>query len=38
MEGLAVIVSEMEPTLIAALLESGIPVVLYDAGEAARDA
>jgi DNA-binding LacI/PurR family transcriptional regulator len=36
-EGLAVIVSEMEPTLIAALLESGIPVVLYDAGKAARE-
>ena len=34
--GLAVIVSEMEPTLIEGLLESRIPVVFYDVGVAAR--
>ncbi len=34
--GLAVIVSEMEPTLIDALLESKIPTVFYDVGVAAR--
>ena len=34
--GLAVIVSETEPTLIEALLESRIPVVFYDVGVAAH--
>jgi DNA-binding LacI/PurR family transcriptional regulator len=34
--GLAVVVSEMEPTLVAELLESRIPVVFYDVGMAAR--
>jgi DNA-binding LacI/PurR family transcriptional regulator len=34
--GLAVIVSEMEPTLIDGLLESRIPIVFYDVGVAAR--
>jgi LacI family transcriptional regulator len=34
--GLAVIVSEMEPTLIEGLLESRIPTVFYDVGVAAR--
>ncbi len=34
--GLAVIVSEMEPTLIDGLLESRIPTVFYDVGVAAR--
>jgi LacI family transcriptional regulator len=34
--GLAVIVSEMEPTLIEELLESRIPTVFYDVGVAAR--
>ena len=34
--GLAVIVSEMEPTLIEGLLESRIPIVFYDVGVAAR--
>lgn len=33
--GLAVIVSEMEPTLIEALLEGRTPVVFYDVGAAA---
>ena len=34
--GLAVIVSEMEPTLVAALSEGKIPVVFYDVGAPAR--
>jgi LacI family transcriptional regulator, galactose operon repressor len=34
--GIAVIVSEMEPTLIDGLLESRIPIVFYDVGVAAR--
>jgi len=34
--GLAVIVSEMEPTLIEELLESRTPIVFYDVGVAAR--
>lgn len=34
--GLAVVVSEMEPTLIDDLLESRIPTVFYDVGVAAR--
>jgi LacI family transcriptional regulator len=35
--GLAVIVSEMEPTLIEGLVESKIPIVFYDVGVAARN-
>jgi len=34
--GLAVVVSEMEPTLAEGLVESRIPTVLYDVGVAAR--
>ena len=34
--GLAVIVSEMEPTLVAGLSDGRIPVVLYDVGAPAR--
>jgi LacI family transcriptional regulator len=35
--GLAVIVSEMEPSLIQELTESNLPIVFYDVGTAARN-
>ncbi len=35
--GLAVVVSEMEPTLIQELTESNIPIVFYDVGTPARN-